>query len=341
MKRFLITVLCLLMLVIPTSGCKSTEPSLYTVTFYDVFDTVTVLRGYASDRSEFDQVAGRIHTLLLEYHSLYDIYHDPEKGNNLKTVNDNAGSEPVSVDSRIIDLLLFCKKTDTFTGHKVNAMLGPVLSIWHDARTLALEEPSQAYLPSFDVLSDAAKHVDFSLLEIDESALTVRIINSDASLDVGAIAKGFTVQRALEYLPDGYLLSLGGNIAVKGNKPDGSVWNVGIQDPFDPSSISLVVTVSNVSVVTSGDYQRTFSFNGKEYHHIIDPVTLYPSEYWKSVTVICSDSAVGDALSTALFLMDQEEGIRLLEQFDADAMWVSFDGTRYYTDGFSSLIKNS
>ena len=109
---------------------------------------------------------------------------------------------------------------------------------------------------------------------------------------------------------------------------------------FDPSSISLVVAVSDVSVVTSGDYQRTFSFNGKEYHHIIDPITLFPSEYWKSVTVICNDSSIGDALSTALFLMDKEEGTRLLEQFDADAMWVTSDGVRYYTDGFSALIKN-
>ena len=341
MKRFLITVLCLLIVIIPTLGCKSTEPSLYTATFYDVFDTVTVLRGYASDKSEFDQVADHIHTLLLEYHSLYDIYHDPEKGNNLKTVNDNAGSEPVPVDSRIIDLLLFCKETDIFTDHKVNAMLGPVLSLWHDARTMALDDPAKAFLPSSDVLSEAAKHTDFSLLEIDENALTVRITDPSACLDVGAIAKGFTVQRALEQLPDGYLLSLGGNIAVKGSKPDGSVWNVGIQDPFDPSSISLVVAVTDVSVVTSGDYQRTFSFNGKEYHHIIDPITLFPSEYWKSVTVICNDSSIGDALSTALFLMDKEEGTRLLEQFDADAMWVTADGVRYYTNGFSSLIKNS
>ena len=147
MKRFLITVLCLLIVIIPTLGCKSTEPSLYTATFYDVFDTVTVLRGYASDKSEFDQVADHIHTLLLEYHSLYDIYHDPEKGNNLKTINDNAGSEPVPVDSRIIDLLLFCKETDIFTDHKVNAMLGPVLSLWHDARTMALDDPAKACLP--------------------------------------------------------------------------------------------------------------------------------------------------------------------------------------------------
>ena len=77
----------------------------------------------------------------------------------------------------------------------------------------------------------------------------------------------------------------------------------------------------------------------KKYHHIIDPETLYPSEKWKSVSIICTDSGLGDALSTALFLLDQEEGQKLLDECDACAVWVDLEGEIYYSPGFKELIK--
>lgn len=339
MKRFLLFALCVILLCSVPIGCVNSSSSLYSATFYDVFDTVTILKGYALSQSQFDQIADSVHKELKEYHTLYDIYHDANGINNLKTVNDLAGSDPVTVDRKIIDLLLFCRDVDSFTDHKVNVMLGAVLSLWHEARNTALDDPSRAYLPSMEDLTEAAKHVEFSLLEIDEAASTVCILDSKARLDVGAVAKGFTAQRVVEQLPEGYMLSLGGNIAVKGKKPDGSIWNVGVQDPEDSASLLHVVSVTDVSVVTSGDYQRSFTYEGKQYHHIIDPDTLYPSLYWKSVTVISKSSAIGDALSTALFLTDRETGMQLLKKFGAEAMWVGLDGSMYYTDGFTSQIK--
>ena len=92
-------------------------------------------------------------------------------------------------------------------------------------------------------------------------------------------------------------------------------------------------------MVTSGDYQRTYMVDGKLYHHIIDPETLYPSEYWRSVTVVCDHSGWADALSTALFLLPLEEGQELLAQFDAKAMWVNADGEIFYSPGFQEMIR--
>ena len=91
--------------------------------------------------------------------------------------------------------------------------------------------------------------------------------------------------------------------------------------------------------VTSGDYQRTYLVDGESYHHIIDPETLMPSRYWRSVTVVCADSGIADALSTALFLMPQGEGQTLLTRYNAEAMWVDADGGEFFSPGFRALLR--
>ena len=97
--------------------------------------------------------------------------------------------------------------------------------------------------------------------------------------------------------------------------------------------------MTDASVVTSGDYQRYFVVDGKVYHHIIDPDTLLPGTFWRSVTIVCADSGLADALSTALFLLPLEEGQMLLEKCGAEAMWVDADGNQFYSPGFHALIR--
>jgi thiamine biosynthesis lipoprotein len=137
------------------------------------------------------------------------------------------------------------------------------------------------------------------------------------------------------------LLSVGGNVCAIGGKIDGSSWRVGIQNPDLNSETTFVekVVIKDKSVVTSGDYQRYYTVEGKEYHHIIDPETLYPALNWKAVSIICTDSGLGDALSTALFLLNREEGQKLLDKYDAQAMWVDQNGETYYSPGFKELIR--
>ena len=342
MKRF---VCLLLLLSLVLTGCASSKEELpekkqYTASFLDVFDTVTSMAGKAENEEAFRTTTQKIHDELMEYHRLFDIYHDYEGTNNLKTVNDNAGIAPVVVDSRIIDLLKDCKTYHELTNGMVNPAMGSVLQLWHVARNDGVNDPAHAYLPKEDKLQEAAKYMDFDAVILDEVASTVYIADPNVRLDVGAVAKGWSVQRAAEEAPSGLLISVGGNVCATGPKDaNGTPWVVGIQNPDGSDQYLHTLYLTKGSLVTSGDYQRAYVVDGELYHHIIDPGTLYPSTLWRSVTVLCDDSGLADALSTALFLLPLEEGQALLEEAGAVAMWVNRAGEIFYGPGFEDHIR--
>ena len=339
--RILCTILALGLLL---SGCgagqMAPEKKQYNATFLTLFDTVTTITGLADSEERFKTDVQTIHDGLLECHRLFDIYNDYEGLNNHKTINDNAGGDPVPVDEKILLLLSDCKIFYEATGGKVNAAMGSVLQLWHVARNDGINDPANAYLPDRNALKEASAHTDFSAIVIDEENSTVRITDPAVQLDVGAIAKGWSAQFVCENAPSGYLVSVGGNVCATGPKDEsGKAWVVGVQDPDDGSNYLHTLYLTDGSMVTSGDYQRNYAVDGKLYHHIIDPETLYPSEYWSSVTIVCGDSGVADMLSTALFLLPQEEGQALLTQWDAEAMWVDREGGIFYSPGFEALIR--
>lgn len=328
----------LLLLTGCASGSLSKEPTRYEASFLSLFDTVTTMVGYADSEEAFRATAQSIHDELLTYHQLFDIYNEYPDVNNLKTVNDQAGKSPVQVDRKIIDLLLFCREMEQATGGVVNTAMGSVLALWHEARTNGLNDPADAALPDLEALQEAAKHTNFDDVIIDEDACTVYLSDPAMRLDVGAVAKGYAVEQVCRNAPEGLLVSVGGNVCSTGPKPDGSAWVVGLQDPDGDGNLHTVYTETG-SVVTSGDYQRYYTVDGRLYHHIIDPDTLMPGRRWRAVSILCADSGVADALSTALFLLPQADGQRLLEQFDAEAMWLDSDGNAFYSPGFEARLR--
>ena len=339
MKRLCALVLTLSLLL---SGCAGAgeEQKQYSATFLTVFDTVTTILGRDVSEAAFTEKAQAVHDELLRYHQLFDIYNEYEGLNNLKTVNDHPG-EAVSVDKAIVDMLLDCKAYYELTGGRVNAAMGSVLRLWHEAREDGLNDFANAYLPDGEALAQAAEHADWDDVLIDAVNNTVTIADPGLRLDVGAIAKGWSVQRAAETAPEGLLISVGGNVCATGPKDaSGTPWVVGVQDPDGGENYLHTLYLTRGSMVTSGDYQRAYMVDGKLYHHIIDPETLYPSTYWRSVTISCDDSGLADALSTALFVLSREEGQKLLDTFGAKAMWVAADGSITFSPGFSDLIRS-
>lgn len=345
MRRIIVLMISL---CLSLTGCAQTDLSdievsrarQYQATYLTLFDTVTTIMGLDVSEEEFEKKAQAIHDDLKIYHELFDIYNEYENNPNLKTINDHAGVAPVAVDPIIIEFLSECKEYYEITDKAVNVAMGSVLQLWHDARTDGLRDPVNSKLPDEDKLKEAAAHIGFENIVIDKEASTVYISDPECSLDVGAIAKGWATQKVAEHAPEGLLISVGGNVCATGPKDaNDTPWVVGVQDPDDMKNNLHTIYFQSGAVVTSGDYQRYYVVDGQKYHHIIDPDTGMPSDYWRAVTIVCEDSGVADALSTALFLLPLEEGKALLEQFDAQAMWIDQNGEEYMTPGFEEMIR--
>ena len=312
--------------------------------YYTFFDTVSYIYSYANDsEKDFEANCDGVSDILEEYHRLFDIYYEHSGINNLRTLNLNAGKDPIKVDQKLIDFLLYAKELYATTNGEMNVMMGSVLALWHDCREAASTSTAQASIPAKDALDTAALHTDISLLEIDTVNSTVRITDPEARIDVGALGKGYATEMAAQYLKskgvNGYVLNIGGNIRIVGHKPDGSGWGTGIKNPQDPSQYALKLTIADTSCVTSGDYERFYLVDGVRYHHIIDKDTLLPSDYFRSVSVITENSGLADALSTALFTMSYEDGLALVNKIGGvEVLWIKADGTQLYTEGLSALI---
>ena len=319
----------------------ASEPMRFSVTYLDLFDTVTQITGYAADEASFQKTAEEIHDRLLRYHRLFDIYHEYDGMINLCTLNRLAPAEPLEADPDILRLLSFGIEMHSLTSGRVNIAMGAVLSLWHEAREAGLADPENASVPDEEALKQASAHTSIDDLVVDEAAGTVRFTDPLLLLDVGAIAKGWAAQRAAEGAPENMLLNLGGNVVCTGPKRDGSAWIIGVADPDGATgSFSHKLRLTEGSTVTSGDYQRYYTVDGVRLHHLIDPDTNKPGTYWRAVTVLLDDSGKADALSTALFLLPEEKAKALCASFGAEAMWTAPDGSEIRTNGFAASLSD-
>lgn len=315
------------------------------VTFYEYFDTVTTFTAYTKNEDEFKNYEKKVESLMKKYDELFNSYKEFKDVNNIYTINKEAGVSKVKVDSQVIDLINEGFKWYEETSGDINIAEGSVLKIWTDFRDKANENPKDAKLPEMADLKDVGNHTDINEVEVDNENSTVFIKDKNVQLDLGAIGKGYATELIKEELiKDGLenaILSVGGDVAIIGDNPTkkNKDFNIAIQNPdlSDDDPYSSVVAVKNTSVVTSGDYQRYFEIDGRKYHHIIDPKTLMPSTNFKSVTVILDDIGDADALSTALFIKDLEEGKKLAKKYNAEAFWIDCNGKEYKTDGYKKL----
>ncbi len=318
---------------------NNTQPTRYEVRFFDSFDTITTITGYAKSQEEFEEQTKLLQEKLMHYHQLFDIYHTYEGMNNLKSINDAAGKSPLSVDQDIIELLKLGIEMHRKTNGAVNIAYGSVLSLWHEYREQGTADPEHAKVPPKALIQEKAAHTDISKVVIRDG--TVFLEDGEMSLDVGSIGKGYAVQKISEYARelgmDHLLISVGGNVSAVGAKADNTPWRVGIENPDLESAEPYIgmVELADQTIVTSGDYQRFYVADGKRYCHIIDPETGMPPEYVPSVSVLTENSGMADAWSTALFNMEIETGLELVETLpETEALWVMKDGGVRSSSGF-------
>lgn len=342
MKKLLSVLLCL-SVFLSLFGCTASSKR-YTSTFVEAFDTVTTVVAYDTSEEHYNSCVKLVEEKLNEYSRLFDIYREYEGVTNLCTINKTAGKAPVKADREIIALLAEGKKAYAESSGRLNICFGAVLSLWHEARETALKTPEKAYVPEMKKLKEASLHTNPDDLITDEENGTVFFKDSALKLDVGATAKGYAAEKLAEFIKEknlwtDFMLNLGGNVVTCGFKnSDGRTkWNIQIENPDSESPLESL-SLTGLSVVTSGDYQRYFTFGGKRYCHIIDPETLMPAEYFTSVTVITESSALADRLSTELFLMPVDEGLKYIETLDGtEAVWADKNGSITCTSGFEQF----
>lgn len=361
-KKIMIIGITFLM-VISLVGCSSndTKPTSDIKPFksevYGAFDTYHVFTAYVKDQETFDQYFKIYETEMNRLHNLYTTFEKIPDLNNLYAVNEQAGIEPLVVDKDIISLLKDAKKWNKEISNVVNVAFGPVLEIWHDARTHLLE------VPPMDALKKAVACTNIDDIEINEEMSTVFLKQSCMRLDVGAVAKGYAVelvaQKLIEAGMTAGMISAGGNVRMIGVRPEPDpskakvldacvdlfcvglerpVFNNEVLDKNNPyakyESSVAAISAEDMSLVTSGDYQRYFYIEDQVYSHIIDPNTLMPSTHFRAVTIITPNSGLADFMSSVIFILPFEQGKALVESMDdLEAVWLYKDGTIKYSSG--------
>lgn len=353
MKKMIMKFVVMGMIISSLSGCtKKPEYTKYSASFFGPFDTITQIVGYSKNEDEFNFYVEQIHTRMFQLHKLYDKYKTYEDINNIKTINDNAGKAPVKVDKELLELILFSKDLYENKAKETNIALGSVLKVWSEYRDMSESEPENAAIPPMEDLIAANEHTDINKVIVDFENSTVFLEDPQMSLDVGAVAKGFATEKVAREIEvaglTSAIISSGGNIRTIGKPLDNTRerWGIGIQNPdsfIDGSESNVLETVfiNDGSVVSSGDYQRYYMVGDKRIHHLIDPKTLMPGDYFRAVTIVTPDSGEADFYSTVAFLLPYEESKKFVESQDGvEALWVMKDGSIEATEGMKKIMKS-
>ncbi len=277
-----------------------------------LFDTVCSITVFSrADQQSAKDAFGE----AARIHKLSDFF---DESSDVSKINNANASVPVNVDESIINMIELANEINISSNGAFDITLAPVSVLWK----FNAENPVP---PTDKEISDALKSSVRERLEFDKKSGTVTKAFADTKIDLGAIAKGYAADQAAKALKDAgvksAIIDFGGNIVTIGKNPkspDGK-WRIGLQTPFAPTGeYTKILKLGEASIATSGTYQRSFEYGGTLYHHIIDPKTGYPAvQGFDSVTVTAKSAVLADALSTAVFVMGEEDGKKLVEKFDA------------------------
>ena len=243
-----------------------------------------------------------------------------------------------SVDPITYDCIKNCLDVSSKCDGIFDITVGKLSGLWN----IGTED---ARVPSDEEIDAALPTINYSRVALSNNQKVE--IGTDQKLDLGAVGKGLACDVIKEYLVDtkvvGGTVSVGGSILVYGYNPTSKdkSWNVGVRDPFgNDSDYMAVINCGPCFISTSGDYEKVLVENGKKYHHILNPKTGYPAESnVTGITVICDSGALSDALSTACFILGYgEDSLKLLDEYNANAIFVTKDKKVYITDGIANSV---
>ncbi|OAB34231.1 thiamine biosynthesis protein ApbE [Paenibacillus glacialis] len=298
------------------------------------FATVINLKLYGDDESERHFKA--VEKMLDDIDQQINM---SNKDSEIHAINEAAGKKAIKVSKGTFDLMKVSIEYAKDTQGAFDPSIGPLVSLWKIGN-------GGEHVPDVNLINQAKSLVNYKDIIMDEANLTIKLAKEGMSLDLGGIGKGYAADLVADYLHEeqveSAIIDLGGSsIIAIGRKPSGEQWRIGLQDPDRERGEQLaLIQLDNETIDSSGVYERFFMENGVRYHHILDPKTGFPTKNGlKSVTIIGGTATDADVLSTAVVVMDLEEGMAYMKQKqNVEAMFITEDNRIYMTPGLKGKI---
>jgi thiamine biosynthesis lipoprotein len=309
-------------------------------TLMDTFCTITVVTD--SEEKAKDAIEAGFNEIKKLDKYLNNFSPDSE----ISAISRSAGVKPVRVSKETLDLMEKTIGISDITNGAFDPTIAPVLKLWKFSG-----RPANPTIPPEDAIKNALKLVDYRKIQVNKKISEIYLEDKDMELDLGGIAKGYAADKAIEAIKaktiKAALVSIAGDIRGYGLSTTGKAWKVGIQEPRpeNPNSekpwedIIATLYLEDSAISTAGDYQRFLIKNGKRYHHIIDPLTGYPSESGLiSVSVIAPEGYLADGTDTAILILGADKGMRLLNSKGLDGILVDSQKRVFITKNLKSRI---
>ncbi len=292
-----------------------------------VMGTSFQIEAIGEDAAELDRVIALALDELRRVEDVFTVYRESE----LTRLNARAGQGPISVSHELAEVIAIAVECGRITRGAFDVTYFPLRPLWD----YKAEHPT---LPSEEQIQTALERVDYRRIEVDLEHDTVEL-PSGFSIDLGGIAKGYGVDRAMGVLLahgiQNGLVQAGGDTKALGRKFD-APWQIAIKNPRRQGDVFAVLPVVNQCVQTSGDYERFFVIDGRRYHHILDPRTGRPSQGCMSATVIGPEATFADGIATAMCILGPDEGMALIEELErVEAVLVGMDGRVHLSSGLA------
>lgn len=276
--------------------------------------------------------AAALAAVMAEMHRIDAAFSPYKEDSELSRVNRQAARGWTTVSGELFELLTRSRRMSELTGGAFDVTYASV-GRYYDYRA--------GRRPDDEHIRQALEAIDYRYVELDPDGRRVRYAHPEVYVDLGGIAKGYAVDRAIALLREAGVgqasVSAGGDSYILGDRR-GEPWTVGIRDPRNEEGMVAVLPLLDTAVSTSGDYERFFEQDGVRYHHILDPATGRSARGSWSVTILGPDTTFTDALSTSVFVLGPERGLALIDRLPGiDAIIIDAEGRLRYSAELESL----
>lgn len=299
----------------PPAPSRATQPTRVALSEM-AMGTHILLATYTTPSLDELVIRPKLEKALAEIRRLEGLMTTWRPDSEISRVNAAAGKAPSPVGPEALAVI----QKSVWIGQKSGGVFDITFEAMHGL--WKFDQDHEESIPDAAAVASARKLIDYRKIKVDPSKGTVMLEAAGMRMSLGGIAKGYAVDAATRVLRaeglDSFFVQAGGDLYVRGRKPDGSAWRVGVRDPRgrDENDYFAMLEVEDHAFSTAGDYERSFLKDGKRYHHIIDPRTGYPATASRSVTVWAKDAFTADAIDDAVFILGAKKGLDLVESID-------------------------